>query len=227
MNIDPIRGRAEHVENLQMQLAELAMQVPMPPDAAPDRHHIGYQEFGLAFHHAQSIVSLVKHHGADMSASAFALMRPMYETLQRGWWFTLCATDAQTVRFVDEDVFVGGNLVQVTAAIEAHPPLQNSGFFSGLVQAEWNLYHSFTHGGLAALAVYGHRPNLTPHFSPDMIMSVLDNAARMSAMAALGMCWVCGLHNAAQANPIFHQVLAIGPELGALASASTHDTART
>lgn len=190
------------------------MQVPMPPETAPDRHHIGYQEFGLSFHHAMSIVSLVRNHGTELSASAFALMRPMYETLQRGWWFTLCATDADAATFVSEDKFVVRKLVDVAAAIEAHPPFQKGGFFTHLDQKEWDLYHSFTHGGLRALAVYGHRPNLDPDFNPDTIMLILSSAARMSAVAAMGMCWVCREYDRKRVDPIYEQVLVMGAEFG-------------
>ncbi|MDH5824196.1 hypothetical protein QFW77_14540 [Luteimonas sp. RD2P54] len=213
MNSNPILDHAKQVQALQVRLAELAMQVPMPPEAAPDRHHIGYQEFGLAFHHALSIVSLVNHHETELAASAFALVRPMYETLQRGWWFTLCASDAQAARLIDDDAFVGGSLTQVAAAIDVQPPFQNTEFFSRFAQEEWNLYHSFTHGGRAALAVYGHRPNLDPDFDPGTIVALLDNAARMSAVAALGMCWVCGHYEPARVDPIYRQVVAIAPDL--------------
>lgn len=214
MNIDPIQDRADQVIAIQGRLAELAMRVPTPPETAPDRHAIGYQEFGLSFHHAMSIVSLVKNHGTELSASAFALMRPMFETLLRGWWFTLCATDAQAARFVNDDDFVGGSLAQVAAAIDCHPPFQGTDFFSRFVQADIALYHSFTHGGRAALTVYGHRPNLDPNFSPGTVITVLDNAARSAAVAALGMCSVCREYDPGEVDPIYQQVLAIGPELG-------------
>lgn len=50
MNAALIPTRAQQVQALQARLAELAMRVPMPPATASDRHHIAYQEFGLAFH---------------------------------------------------------------------------------------------------------------------------------------------------------------------------------
>lgn len=214
MNVNPIFARADEVQALQAHLAELSMQLPMPPEEAPDRHHLGYQEFGLSFHHALSIVLLLKSHDTELAASAFALVRPMYETLQRGWWFTLCASDAQAARMVDDDVFVGGSLTQVAAAIDTRPPFLGTAFFSRHAQEDWNLFHSFTHGGRAALAMYGNRPNLNPDFDIEVIFSLLDNAARMSAVAAMGMCFACSPYDAARVEPIYAQVLATGPELG-------------
>jgi len=213
MNTDAITIRARQVQAIQARLAGWAMGVPMPPNHAPDRHHIGYQEFGLSFHHSASIASHLERHGPDLAASAFALVRPMYETLQRGWWFTLCATDAQAAIFVNNDQFRGGSLVQVATAIEEHPPFAGTGFFSGFAQKEWGLYHSFTHGGRAALEVYGHRPNLDPNFDPATIIAVLDNVSRMSAVATMGMCWVSRIYDAARADPIYQEVLALAPYL--------------
>lgn len=187
----------------------------MPPPDAAERHHIGYQEFGLSFQHALSIVQLSITPGLNLIPSSFALVRPMYETLQRGWWFTICATDLHATRFIDDDIFSGGSLAQVAESIETQPPFQNTGFFSRFAQGEWNLYHSFTHGGRAALAIYGHREDMDPDFDPAVILTMLDNAASMSAMATFGMCWVSNLYSPDQVAPRYQEITAIAAELGA------------
>lgn len=215
MNATAITARATQVQHIQAQFSELARQLPMPPETAPDRHVIAYQLFGLAFQHAVSIASHLQRHGPDLAASAFALVRPLYETLQRGWWFANCATDAQAHRFITHDEFLGGTLREVGAAIDAHDPFAGTDFFSRLSQqGEWSLYHSFTHGGMFALTAYGDRPNLDPNFDPEKILSILDNTAKMAAGAAFGMCWVCRIYDQARVDPVYEQVLALGPELG-------------
>lgn len=211
---DPILQRAEEVLALQLRMADIAKQVPMPPEHAPDRHHIGYQEFGLSFQHALSIVTLTSKPDLNLIPSAFALVRPMYETLQRGWWFALCATDQQASQLVENDKFQGGNLTDVAAAIDARPPFVGTDFFSRFSQDEWNLYHSFTHGGRAALAMYGHRQTLEADFDPSVVLTMLDNAARMSAMATFGMCHVCGVYAPNEARPLCQELVNMGPELG-------------
>lgn len=213
MNADPLSIQATHALEIQSRLAELATRIPMPPDAAPDRHLVGYQLFGVSVEHSMSIASHVQRHGAAFAASAFALARPMLETLQRGWWFTLCADDAQTRAFLEEDTFPYRRPMVVAEAIDAHPPFRDSRFFSTLSEEEWSLYHSFTHGGSAALAVYGNRPHLVPDYDPDLIPALLSNAVRMAALAVMGMCWVCGPYDADAVNPLYEQLLAMGPEL--------------
>ncbi|MBT2768585.1 hypothetical protein J7J08_13145 [Stenotrophomonas sp. ISL-67] len=214
MNANTIVERAVQVQALQVQLANLAMQVPTPPDNALDSHHIGYQEFGLSFHHALALTSLVKIHDSELAASAFALARPMLETLQRGWWFTTCATEAQTQAFIENDAFPIRQVTDVGLAVDALAPFTGTGYFTRLNQAEWNVYHSFTHGGLMALDAYGNRPNLSPDYAPDGILALLDNAQRMSAMAALGMAWIGLIYQPGLTRPIYDAINELGPEIG-------------
>lgn len=190
------------------------MQVPQPPEHAADRHVLGYQEMGLSFHHAQSIASHLERHGSDLAASAFALARPMLETLQRGWWFATCATDVQAAAFIAEDNFPIRQVVEVARAIDAVPPFAGTGYFTRLNQEEWNAYHSFTHGGLFALDAYGNRPNLAPDYDAGKVLALLDNAQRMSGVAAIGMAWIGLVYEPERAAPLYQAIHALGPQLG-------------
>jgi len=210
----PITERARQVLLLQGQLGELAMQVPPPPEDAADRHILGYQEMGLSFHHATSIASHLERHGPDFAASAFALARPMLETLQRGWWFAAVATDEQAEAFIATDDFPGPGVAAIGRAIDAAPPFAGTPFFSRLDQAEWNTYHSFTHGGLFALDAYANRPHLVPDYDPDKLLVLLDNAQRMSGMAAWGMAWIGKIYAPEQTEPVYRAIQALGPRLG-------------
>ncbi len=214
MGHDVILEHASKVFDLQLRVADIARRIPIPPPAAPDRHHIGYQELGLSFQHALSVVALTSTSDLNLVPSAFALVRPMYETLQRGWWFVLCATDDHASQLLDEDKFHAGQLTKIAADIDAQPPFVGTEFFSRLSQDEWNLYHSFTHGGRAALAMYGHRPALGAEFDPAVVLTMLDNAGRMSAIAAFGMCHVCGAYSPDEVRPLCQELVAMGPELG-------------
>lgn len=210
----PIAARAREVLLLQGQLAQLAMQVPTPPEHAADRHVLGYQEMGLSFHHAQSIASHLERHGPDLAASAFALARPMFETLQRGWWFAACATDEQAAAFIADDQFPFRQMIPVARAIDATEPFLGTGFFTRIVENEWNVYHSFAHGGMFALDAYGNRPRLNPEYDPEKIMAVLDNAQRMSGVAALGMAWIGLIYDHEGTTPIYQAIHNLGPRLG-------------
>lgn len=209
-----ITERARAVLVLQTQLGQLAMQVPPPPEHAADRHVLGYQEMGLSFHHAASIASHLERHGSDFAASAFALARPMLETLQRGWWFATCATDEQAATFIATDNFPGPGVAAVGRAIDAAPPFNGFGFFSGLNQDEWNAYHSFTHGGLHALDAYANRPHLVPDYDAGKILSLLDNVQRMSGVAAMGIAWIGQIYDPERAGPLCRAIHDLGPRLG-------------
>lgn len=210
----PITERAREVLLLQGQLGQLAMQVPPPPEAAADRHLLGYQEMGLSFHHATSIASHLERHGSNLAASAFALARPMLETLQRGWWFAAVATEEQAAAFLATDQFPGPGVAAVGRAIDAVPPFAGTAFFTGLDQVEWTAYHSFTHGGLFALDAYANRPHLVPDYDPDKLLALLDNAQRMSGVAALGMAWIGRIYAPERTGPVYRAIHALGPQLG-------------
>lgn len=190
------------------------MQVPPPPEQAADRHHLAYQEMGLAFHHACSIASHLERHGDDLAASAYALARPMLETLQRGWWFATCATDDQAASFIDTDQFPGPRVAAIGRAIDARPPFEGTAFFSGLDQAEWNAYHSFTHGGLYALDAYANRPNLIPDYDSTKLLVLLDNTQRMSGIAAFGIAWIGMGYDSERTAPVFQAITELGPRFG-------------
>jgi len=209
-----ISERARQVLLLQAQLGELAMEVPPPPEAAATRHILGYQEMGLSFHHACSIASHLERHGTDLAASAFALARPMLETLQRGWWFAAVATDEQAASFIATDNFPGPGAAAIGQAIDAAPPFAGTPFFSHLDQAEWNTYHSFTHGGLFALDAYANRPHLVPDYDPQKLLRLLNNAQLLSGVAAQGMAWIGKIYAPERTEPLYRAIRALGPRLG-------------
>lgn len=209
-----ITERAREVLLLQAQLGQLAMQVPPPPETAADKHLLGYQEMGLSFHHACSIASHLERHGPDFAASAYALARPMLETLQRGWWFATCASDEQVSAFIANDQFPIRQVAEVGRAVDAAPPFDGFGFFGGLDQAEWNAYHSFTHGGLRALDAYANRPHLVPDYDAGKILLLLDNVQRMSGVAAMGIAWIGLIYDPERTGPLYRQIHELGPRLG-------------
>ena len=99
-------------------------------------------------------------------------------------------------------------------AIDAVPPFAGTAFFTGLDQVEWTAYHSFTHGGLFALDAYANRPHLVPDYDPDKLLALLDNAQRMSGVAALGMAWIGRIYAPERTEPVYRAIHALGPRLG-------------
>ena len=115
---------------------------------------------------------------------------------------------------IEGDAFPIRQVTDVGRAVDALAPFDGTGYFTSLNQAEWNAYHSFTHGGLMALDAYGNRPNLRPDYAPDRILALLDNAQRMSGMAALGMAWIGLMYEPELTKPIYDAINELGPEIG-------------
>lgn len=201
-----IQDQATEIHAFQAQVADIAMALPMLPATAPDRHELAWQFFGLAYHHAVSIVSNFRTHGADLAASPFALSRSLYEAIIRGWWFSLCATDEQAAYFMANDDIPRG--VRMSVEIDGQPPFTRP-YFSDLIRTDWPIYHSFNHGGMHALRVYAHRPTIDPAFDPQEIQQVLDNTKRMSMLAVFGMCWLVKDYFPAEVEPHYQALLAL------------------
>jgi len=138
----------------------------------------------------------------------------MLETLQRGWWFAAVATDEQAASFIATDNFPGPGAAAIGQAIDAAPPFAGTPFFSRLDQAEWNTYHSFTHGGLFALDAYANRPHLVPDYDPGKLLKLLNNAQLLSAVAAQGMAWIGMIHDPGRTERVYRAIRAFGPALG-------------
>ena len=78
------------------------------------RLHLALACFSTALEHHRAIVELVN---LRLSGSAFALVRPMYESILRGNWIHHCATESELEGLITKDKF-DLKLCDLRAAIE-------------------------------------------------------------------------------------------------------------
>lgn len=138
--------------------------------------------FDLAIEHHVGIVGLVDHH---VNGSAFALLRAAMETLVRGSWFQLSATNAQIQNFYDKDVLPDrlsfGDLIN---EIEGQPDFADK-MLSHLKHSSWKAMNSYTHGGMLQLSRrVKDGGTIEPNFDPEEIAEVLM-ASGLFALIAL------------------------------------------
>ena len=128
----------------------------------------------LALEHFRAIVILVESSVA--TGSAFALFRPLLESVTRGEWLYLCANDLEHEAFT-RDALRFKSLPQLAAEVDT-----KSGLGSWLTKYTQSYTHlcDFTHGGLLAV---GNRltaeGSIEPNYKESRIMLLLDNSARM------------------------------------------------
>jgi hypothetical protein len=103
--------------------------------------------------HHESMLILIR---AGKIGSAFALSRSIFESMFRGLWFTLCATDQQLEDFEKNDKLPKGLRMEdmataIDAATGADPNDPADQFFKDLTDRGWKALCSYTHSGLLQL----------------------------------------------------------------------------
>jgi hypothetical protein len=104
--------------------------------------------FDIAAEHAKSISILLEN---KHDASAYALLRCLFEALVRGAWLLHCATDTEYQRFIHKD------RIERDSGVEPHfgDMLQEveearewGDYLSRAKKTTWESLNSYTHGGM-------------------------------------------------------------------------------
>src|SRR3984957_11270495 len=139
--------------------------------------------------HHESIILLVRN---EKYGSAFALLRPVYESVLRACWVNACATDAQVrdLRSADEHhkifPYSAELFSQLDRAYGLNEQLQK-------LKGKWEAMCSYTHSGLRQLARRGFRGAKQHGYSPRAIIEVVDFAT--SCLASLARVYFAATDN--------------------------------
>ncbi len=136
-------------------LGAVASEVELAKVATKDK--LALALLRISFDHARSIAFLIAHRDFELEGSAFALARPMYETLLRGAWFMYCGDEKSAEHFSTKDEFRGGTLKDtcdsIKACLDAAKYPAEADIFSKVYAMRGTL-HSFTHGGMKIVGPY-------------------------------------------------------------------------
>ena len=149
------------------------------PYGASPRHRISGALLHLSLEHFSSILLLVRHklhHG-----SAYALVRPQFETLIRGMWVYSCATEQQVEEFCSGSE--PPKIKQMINAIESLPGIENDAL-TKIHKRTWNAMNSYTHGGTEQVLLRLTETEITSNFSPKDITNLLRSAAAIALSAS-------------------------------------------
>jgi hypothetical protein len=95
-----------------------------------------------AIEHQEAVLLLVSR---DLVGSAFALARPIIETMYRGLWIDKCATDEEVQRFIKQDK-IDPTIATLAKAIDEK--YETHGAFERLKTRSWDLLNSLRHTGM-------------------------------------------------------------------------------
>lgn len=121
----------------------------------------------LAEHHS-AIFFLIQN---DLCGSAFALARPVYETLYRAHWIAACANETQVNNlFEDKDIFPKMHVLvsQIDKAF-------NSGnFWQTIKRSTWNPMNDYTHSGIRQVGRRFNDNQVLQNYEKEEILEVLN-----------------------------------------------------
>ena len=130
---------------------------------------------------------VIEHHvgvatllSSRINGSAFALVRPIFETFVRGVWLRRCATDEQISQFVSDKLDLHfGQLLEEIEKLDAF----RDGMLSGLKKNAWRAMNSYTHGGMQQAGRRTKGAYIEPDFPPEEIVEVIKLAGTFALLA--------------------------------------------
>ena len=132
--------------------------------------------FDIVHEHHRSIVLLVANR---LYGSAFALVRPTYETLVRGVWIWTCATDEQIQEIMEKDKI--GHSYTLVSDIEK----KNKNFgqvLNEIREKHWSSLSSFTHTGFRQIARRNTQEHIEPNYDEHEIERIIEFADALALL---------------------------------------------
>lgn len=135
----------------------------------------------LCIEHQTAVHTLVDH---GVIGSAFALLRPQFESYVRGVWYHRCATDAQVASF-----FGGAEPPKISPLIEAIERLPgfDDGVLTLIKKGTWRELNDFTQGGTIQVKARNSRDEVASNWKREHIIGLLESAVVFSKLGAVGI----------------------------------------
>jgi hypothetical protein len=136
--------------------------------------------FFVTQEHHCAIALLLKH---ELYASAFALLRPQYESYVRGLWCAHSATEEDLDRFTK-----GAEpppITKLLASIEEHEAY-SAGTLSSWKAQGWSAMCSYTHTGSLQVQRFQTETSIESNFPPEELVEVANASATFALLSGIG-----------------------------------------
>ncbi len=146
------------------------------------RAEIAFDAGVLALEHGAAALELIE---SGRTSSAFALMRPQFESLVRGIWLSHAASDLWVEKLsqpltiaAQKQANEGPMVAEMLRQLEASPdaPAQIVGQLKEFRDVSWKALNSFTHGGIHPLT------RNTTGYAPKLVYDCLRNSNAVLAL---------------------------------------------
>lgn len=151
-----------------------------------DKYRVSAALFNISLQHANAIVVLID---SGLTSSAFALVRPMFETYVRASWIFNCAQGAVVERLVSEDEFKE-NLPSMLRDLDG---VRNLKGYLAHFGTNLSGLHSYTHGGLRLIAQNLTEKDIGQAFPDSEVVNMLKFASVISFLSFTGISELAGI----------------------------------
>jgi hypothetical protein len=121
----------------------------------------------VALEHHEAISLLIKR---QLTGSAFALVRPLVDSVMRSLWINKVASDDQVKRARDDDKYVFPPMPQMCEAVRT--AYGDDKFFQ--FTSAWDAMHSYTHSGARQIAGRYTGTDLKPSYTEGAKIQALN-----------------------------------------------------
>ena len=137
--------------------------------------------------HHQAIVFLLDR-SKPVYASAFSLVRLVYESLVRGLWLQHCATDAQVQAFS-----TGTEPPRMPALLKALKSTKSfsSGQLTAIYTRSWRAMCSYTHTGAHQVQRWNTSDGIEANYSEAEVAEILRSTGAFALLSLLGLAAIC------------------------------------
>jgi hypothetical protein len=137
----------------------------------------------IAQDHHHAIVVLLD---SKLYASVFALVRIAFEAYVRGEWLSLCATDAEVMKFLRDKDKDRPSLGVLLEALEKMPAFQEQAL-SRIKKRTWRAMCSYTHTGGLHVQRWITAGAIEPNYSGEELVEALRFADTIASLSVLGV----------------------------------------
>ena len=166
--------------------AWIERQVDGLPGPALLRNRLASPCFVVVQEHHQAILLLFAQRH-PLHASAFALVRPVYESLVRGVWLWHCASEAELQAFSK-----GGKPPSMPTILKAveQTPSYAGGQLSAVYSRSWETMCAYTHTGAQQIQRWNTSDLIAANYSDEEVDEVLRFTGTFALLSTLGLATV-------------------------------------
>lgn len=153
------------------------------PIASDDRSTFAAACLDLVQEHCKAIRRLIGGPPPALSGSAFALVRPTFETFIRGLWLRYSATDKEVARFANNDR-IDKTFAALLAEVESLPGF-SEGALGKIKTTAWDSMCSYTHGGQFQAVRRMTSTHVGPAYADEEVAEVLRFSVIWTCLAGV------------------------------------------